>query len=94
MDSIFEALADPTRRLVLDELAERKEQTFYELCARLALKHQVAVSRQAIMKHLKVLEKANLIAVRRQGKYKVIAFNDEPLKQLGHRWLKDDKGGI
>ncbi|HKX72620.1 MAG TPA: helix-turn-helix domain-containing protein [Candidatus Saccharimonadales bacterium] len=88
MDDVYEALADSTRRLMLDELAERKEQTFYELYARLVMKHQIKVSRQAINKHLSVLEKATLTTSVRRGKYKLICFNDAPLRRLGERWVK------
>jgi DNA-binding transcriptional ArsR family regulator len=89
MDDVYEALADPTRRLMLDELTERKEQTFYELYARLVMRHQIKVSRQAITKHLAVLEKAGLATSVRRGKYKLICFNDKPLRNLGERWIKN-----
>ena len=55
---VFQALADPTRRLILDEFVERKEQTLYELTARLIMRHQLSISRQALAKHIDVLEKA------------------------------------
>lgn len=91
MDAIFEALADPTRRLMLDELSQRRQQTFYELCARLIMKHQVKMSRQAMTKHLAVLEAAGLVVSVRQGKYKLLTFNEEPLLRLGERWLHKNK---
>ena len=56
-DLVFRALADPIRRLMLDEFSERKEQTLYELTARLIMRHRVAISRQALAKHIDVLEK-------------------------------------
>jgi len=59
MGDPFRALADPTRRLILDELAERDGQTLFEICARLANRHGVASSRQAISQHLDVLEAAH-----------------------------------
>jgi len=89
-DAIFKALADPTRRLMLDELSERGEMTLYEQTARLILKHRLAISRQAIAKHLAMLEEAELAVSRRRGKYRVIAFNREPLETLLERWLKPD----
>ena len=55
-DLVFRALADPTRRLMLDELSERNEQTLYELTARLIMRHEVAISRQALAKHIDLLE--------------------------------------
>ena len=57
-DTIFKALGDSTRRLILDELSERNEMTLYELTARLIMKHELSISRQAITKHLNTLEDA------------------------------------
>lgn len=88
MDKIFKVLADPTRRLILDELSERKEQTFYELCARLIMKHGVSMSRQAMAKHLSLLEAAGLVKSKRTGRYKVLTFNNVPIKKLMERWIK------
>ena len=70
MGDVFRALADPTRRLILDELTERDGQTLFELCARLATRHGIASTRQAISQHLDVLEAAGLVRVRRDGRYK------------------------
>ena len=53
-DDIFKALADPTRRTILDELAEKSGQTLFEICSRLSMKHQLGISRQAISQHLAV----------------------------------------
>ena len=64
-DLVFKALADPTRRL---ELCERKEQTRYEITARLIVRHEVAISRQALAKHIDVLEKAGLVSSEKRGK--------------------------
>ena len=86
-DLVFKALADPTRRLMLDELAERKEQTLYELTARLIMRHEVAISRQALAKHIDVLEKAGLVSSEKRGKYRMLVFNDEPLRAILDRWL-------
>ncbi|GAA0552988.1 hypothetical protein GCM10009546_13730 [Actinomadura livida] len=55
---VFKALADPTRRIILDELTDRNGQTLFEICARLTTKHQFGSSRQAISQHLDVLEGA------------------------------------
>ena len=55
---VFNALADPTRRLMLDELSERKEQTLYKLTARLMMRNKVAISRQALAKHVDVIRKS------------------------------------
>lgn len=87
-DAIFKALADPTRRLILDELSERNELTLFELTARLIMKHNLNISRQAIAKHLSVLGDAGLVKSRRKGKYRVLIFNNEPLKNLLERWIK------
>ncbi|TGB03632.1 ArsR/SmtB family transcription factor [Halobacillus salinus] len=87
-DAIFKALSDSTRRLILDELSERNELTLYELTARLIMKHNLSISRQAIAKHLSLLEAAGLVETERKGKYKVLIFNSEPLKNLLNRWIE------
>ena len=71
MDDVFKALADPTRRTILDELSERDDQTLFEICSRLATKHELGSTRQAISQHLAVLEAAGLVRTRRQGRYKL-----------------------
>ena len=87
-DLVFRALADPTRRLILDEFSERKEQTLYELTARLIMRHKVAISRQALAKHIDVLENAGLVSSENRGKYRMLVFNNEPLRSVVNRWLK------
>jgi DNA-binding transcriptional ArsR family regulator len=84
---VFKALADPTRRKILDELAEREAQTLFELCARLATRHRLASSRQAISQHLEVLEEAGLVETRREGRYKFHYLQTRPLVSLTDRWL-------
>ncbi len=84
-DAIFKALGDSTRRLILDELSERNELTLYELTVRLITKHDLAISRQAIAKHLAALEDAGLVKSKRKGKYRVLMFNNEPLKDFAER---------
>ena len=87
MGDVFKALADPTRRTILDELIERDGQTLFELCARLATKHQLASSRQAISQHLTVLEEAGLVATRKEGRYKFHDLRTGPLEHMADRWL-------
>lgn len=87
-EAIFKALADSTRRHILDELSERNEMTLYELTVRLLMKYELSISRQAIAKHLAVLEGAGLVTSRRKGKYRVVIFNNEPLKDLLKRWIE------
>ena len=87
-DLVFRALADPTRRLMLDELTERNEQTLYELTARLIMRHEVGISRQAMTKHIDVLEQAGLVSSEKRGKYRMLVFNDEPLRAVMDRWLR------
>ncbi len=87
-DAIFKALADSTRRLILDELSERNELTLYELTARLIMKHNLNISRQAIAKHLSVLDDAGLVKSKRKGKYRVLIFSNEPLKNLLEGWIE------
>lgn len=89
-EDVFKALADPTRRRILDELAERDGQTLFEICGRLAMKHGLGLSRQAVSQHLAVLESAGLVLTRRQGRYKYHDLNTEPLEHIVTRWLRPD----
>jgi DNA-binding transcriptional ArsR family regulator len=86
---VFKAIADPTRRAILDELHERTGQTLFELCVRLMSRHGLASSRQAISQHLEVLEEAGLVRTRRQGRYKFHDLDTTPLRQIGERWPSD-----
>jgi DNA-binding transcriptional ArsR family regulator len=85
---VFKALASPTRRTILDELSERDGQTLFEICSRLATKHQLGSSRQAISQHLDVLEEAGLIESRREGRYKFHDLDTKPLERIADRWLE------
>jgi DNA-binding transcriptional ArsR family regulator len=85
---VFKALADPTRRAILDELSERDDQTLFELCSRLSAKHRVASSRQAVSQHIDVLVEAGLVETRRDGRYKFHHFDPRPLEQIVDRWLQ------
>ena len=86
MSDVFEALAAPARRAVLDELRERDGQTLFELCSRLAMKHGLGLTRQAISQHLGVLEAAGLLTTRRQGRCKFHYIDTRPLKAIIERW--------
>jgi DNA-binding transcriptional ArsR family regulator len=88
---VFKALADPTRRTILDELAERDGQTLFELCSRLAMRHGLALTRQAVSQHLDVLEAAGLVRTRREGRYKFHDLDTAPLATLTDRWLRRDR---
>ncbi len=90
MSDVFKALADPTRRRILDELTERDGQTLFEICARLATKHQLGSSRQAISQHLELLHAAGLVETRRDGRFKFHYLNTRPLEHIADRWLKPD----
>jgi DNA-binding transcriptional ArsR family regulator len=81
MDAVFKALADPTRRLLLDELFERDGQTLTELESRLPM------SRFGVMKHLKVLEEAQLVTTRKQGREKLHFLNPVPIQLVHERWV-------
>jgi len=87
---VFKALADPTRRKILDELSERNGQTLFEICSRLATKHQLASSRQAISQHLELLEQAGLISSERRGRCKFHEIDTTPLEHIADRWLRND----
>ena len=86
-EDVFRALADATRRTILDELSERDGQTLFEICGRLVTKHGLSSSRQAISQHLAVLEGAGLVEIRRDGRYKFHYINTEPLEPIRNRWL-------
>ncbi len=86
MDDLYRAIADPTRRAILDELVERDGQSLFELCGRLVMKHGISSSRQAISQHLEVLEAASLVVAKREGRYKFHWFNGEPLREIAERW--------
>ncbi len=86
MGDVFHALADPTRRAILDELTDRNGQTLFEICSRLAMKHGLGSSRQAISQHLDVLEEAGLLMSKKEGRYKFHFIDTRPLKQIPERW--------
>ena len=86
MSDVYRALADPTRRAILDELSQRDGQTLFELCTRLAAKHGLGSSRQAISQHLDVLEAAGLVKTSRQGRYKFHHLDTTPLETILERW--------
>jgi uncharacterized protein YndB with AHSA1/START domain/DNA-binding transcriptional ArsR family regulator len=81
MDDVFRALADPSRRRLLDSLNARNGQTLRELCAGLAM------ARQSVSKHLAVLESANLISTRRRGREKLHFLNPVPINAIAERWM-------
>jgi DNA-binding transcriptional ArsR family regulator len=83
---LYKALADPTRRAILDELQQRGGQTLYELCVRLITNHGLGSTRQAISQHLDVLEAAGLVRTRRQGRYKFHDLDSRPLREIAKRW--------
>ena len=86
MGDVFKALADPTRRTILDELTERDGQSLFELCSRLAMRHGSTSTRQAISQHLAVLEAAGLVRSRRHGRTKIHHLDTEPLRAIAERW--------
>ena len=81
MDPVFRALADPTRRALLDELFIREGQTLVALTAR----HDM--TRIAVAKHLKILEDAGLIVSRRRGRQKLHYLNPVPIHEIAERWI-------
>jgi len=80
-DRVFKALADPTRRFLLDRLFERDGRTLTELGSELEM------TRIGVMKHLRVLEDAGLIVTRRQGREKLHFLNPVPIRQIHDRWI-------
>ena len=81
MDAVFRALADGSRRELLDRLRAENGQTLGQLCARLA------ITRQAVSKHLLILEEANLVATVKRGREKLHYLNPVPIHDIGERWI-------
>jgi DNA-binding transcriptional ArsR family regulator len=102
LEPIFKALADQTRRRLLDELGEREGQTLFELHARLISWHGAALTRQALSKHLAVLEEAGLVRTEWRWRSKHHFLEREPLRRLWRVWLgplteaevKDERDGV
>ena len=92
MGDVFKALANPTRRALLDELQDRDGQTLFELCTRL-LHRGVSSSRQAVSQHLDVLEEAGLVRRRREGRYTFHSLDTAPLRAITERWRIDPEEG-
>ena len=80
-DRVFKALADPTRRYLLDQLFARDGRTLSEL------ESELDMSRFGVMKHLRVLEDAGLIVTRRKGREKLHFLNPVPIRQIHNRWI-------
>lgn len=92
-DLLFKAIADDTRRTILDELADRDGQTLFELCSRLIMRHGIGASRQAISQHLDVLEQAGLVRTQRSGRYKFHYLDTTPLREIAERWPAPPRKG-
>jgi DNA-binding transcriptional ArsR family regulator len=89
MDKVFKALADPGRRQLLDRLHADNGQTLGELCEHLDM------TRQAVTKHLRVLEEANLVAVVWRGREKLHYLNPVPINEIAERWIdKFERGRL
>jgi DNA-binding transcriptional ArsR family regulator len=88
LDRVFYALADATRRRLLDELAERDGQTLFELHTRLINWHGSTLSRQALSKHLALLEAAGLMRIEWRWRSKHHFLERQPLRQLWRIWLQ------
>lgn len=80
-DSVFRALADGSRRLLLDRLHRKNGQSLGELCRGLDM------TRQAVAKHLAILEEANLVVSKRQGREKLHFINPVPINAIAERWI-------
>src|SRR5256885_1958793 len=81
MDAVFKALADPTRRSLLDELFRQDGQTLS------ALERRLPMTRFGVMKHLRLLEEANLVTTRRRGREKLHFLNPVPIRLVHDRWV-------
>jgi DNA-binding transcriptional ArsR family regulator len=82
MDAVFKALADPVRRELLDRLRATNGQTLGELC------EGHGMTRQAVTKHLAILEEANLVATRKEGREKRHFLNPVPIFEIADRWIE------
>jgi DNA-binding transcriptional ArsR family regulator len=90
MDDVFKALADASRRELLDRLFVENGQTLNELCGRLAnslAKSGTSMTRQAVSKHLAILEGANLVATVKRGREKLHYLNPVPIHEIAERWI-------
>ena len=87
MDEVFKALADASRRSLLDRLLVSGGQTLNELCDGLAM------TRQAVTKHLGILEAASLVTTLRHGREKLHYINPVPIHQIGERWIRKFERG-
>ncbi|HLH94093.1 MAG TPA: metalloregulator ArsR/SmtB family transcription factor [Xanthobacteraceae bacterium] len=89
MDAVFKALADPTRRRLLDRLRDRNGQTLSELCER------ADMTRQAVSKHLAILEAANLVVAQKSGRERLHYLNPVPIGEIAERWIdKFERGRV
>jgi DNA-binding transcriptional ArsR family regulator len=86
MDEVFKALADGSRRELLDRLRADNGQTLSQLCEQLA-KSGATMTRQAVSKHLAILEEANLVATVRRGREKLHYLNPVPIHEIAERWI-------
>jgi DNA-binding transcriptional ArsR family regulator len=93
LDLLFRALSDPTRRRLMDELAERDGQTLFELHVRLISWHGASLSRQALSKHLAVLEAAGLVRTEWRWRSKYHFLETAPIRQAWTMWLGSFAGG-
>jgi DNA-binding transcriptional ArsR family regulator len=84
---IFRALADTTRRRIIDELSQRERQSLFELYTRVVMQHGIGQSRQAFSRHLSLLEAAGVIEVEWKGTTKLHTLNSAPLTRLRGGWL-------
>ena len=87
MDEVFKALADASRRSLLDRLHAKNGQTLNELC------EDLEMTRQAVTKHLVILEEANLVTTIRHGREKLHYLNPVPIQQIGERWISKFERG-
>ena len=89
MDAVFRALADKSRRRLLDRLRARNGQTLSEMC------EGIDMTRQAVTKHLVILKEANLIATQKRGREKLHYLNSVPINEIAERWIgKYERGRL
>ena len=88
LDRVFKAIADPTRRKIIDRLSVVPDQSLFQICAMSVAEDGKALSRQAITQHLEMLQKAGLLKVSWSGRTKIHSLDIKPLREAADIWLR------
>ena len=88
IDLVLRAINDPIRRSIIDLLSDGESRSLFSVCVELGQNHDIHISRQAMTKHLNVLESARLVEIQWKGRTKLHSLDTRPIKALGKGWLK------